>query len=502
MDFNWKVLQNGSDIRGIAIEGVEGENVNLDEQRVNHLARAFYTWLLAKEEGQKTIAIGLDSRISGPALKRSFADGIIAMGGNVIDCGLASTPAMFMTTKATDLEVDAGVMLTASHLPFNRNGLKFFTPEGGLNKKDIKEILQIAAENATLGDNDNPGNLSEFHFIEKYAMHLVNVVRSGVDDPGNYQQPLSGLKIIVDAGNGAGGFFVDKVLKPLGADVEGSQFLDPDGMFPNHIPNPENDEAMESICQAVRDNRADLGIIFDTDVDRAAVVDRNGNPINRNALIALMAAITLEEHPGSTIVTDSVTSDGLTVFIEKVLKGKHHRFKRGYKNVIDEAIRLNKTGIASQLAIETSGHAALKENYFLDDGAYLVALVLVKMAKLKNEGATLEELIKNLKQPVESEEFRMYLSKDDPVKTGSAILKTLSEITDSQEGWALVEPNYEGIRVKCSEERGWFLIRQSLHDPLLVLNVESDRTGGSRIIINELKKTLSNFAELDISNLE
>ena len=502
MDFNWKTLQNGSDIRGVAIEGVKGEKVNLDEQRVNQLGRSFYAWLLSKTEGQKTVAIGTDSRISGPSLKKSFAEGIVAMGGNVIDCGLASTPAMFMTTKAPDLDVDAGVMLTASHLPFNRNGLKFFTPEGGLNKNDIKEIIQIAEEDATLGDNDKPGNLSAFHFIEKYAMHLVNIIRSRVDDPGNDQQPLSGLKIIVDAGNGAGGFFVDKVLKPLGADVEGSQFLDPDGMFPNHIPNPENDEAMESICRAVRDNQADLGIIFDTDVDRAAVVDRNGNPINRNALIALMSAIILEEYPGSTIVTDSVTSDGLTVFIEKVLKGKHHRFKRGYKNVIDEAIRLNKRGIDSHLAIETSGHAALKENYFLDDGAYLVALVLVKMAKLKSEGATIEELIKKLKQPVESKEFRLSLSTADHVKTGSAILETLTEITDNQEGWALVEPNYEGIRVKCNEENGWFLIRQSLHDPLLVLNVESDRTGGSRKIANQLKKILSNFTDLDISGLE
>ncbi|BAT96795.1 hypothetical protein VIGAN_09009800 [Vigna angularis var. angularis] len=97
---------------------------------------------------------------------------------------------------------------------------------------------------------------------------------------------------------------------------------------------------MKAITQAVLDNKADLGIIFDTDVDRSAAVDFTGREFNRNRLIALMAAIVLEEHPGTTIVTDSVTSDGLTTFIEKKLGGKHHRFKRGYKNVIDEAIRL------------------------------------------------------------------------------------------------------------------------------------------------------------------
>ena len=133
--------------------------------------------------------------------------------------------------------------------------------------------------------------------------------------------------------------------------------MDPDGSFPNHIPNPENAEAMASIRKAVLENKADLGIIFDTDVDRAGAVDKNGNEINRNPIIALMAAIVLQDHPGTTIVTDSITSDELKVFIEDKLGGRHHRFKRGYRNVINESIRLNEEGEESWLAIETSGHA-------------------------------------------------------------------------------------------------------------------------------------------------
>uniref|UniRef100_A0ACD6ARG0 Uncharacterized protein n=1 Tax=Avena sativa TaxID=4498 RepID=A0ACD6ARG0_AVESA len=145
----------------------------------------------------------------------------------------------------------------------------------------------------------------------------------------------------------------DKVLKPLGAVTSGSQFLEPDGLFPNHIPNPEDKAAMEAITQAVLNKNADLGIIFDTDVDRSAAVDSSGRELNRNRLIALMSAIVLEEHPGTTVVTDSVTSDGLTTFIEKKLGGKHHRFKRGYKNVIDEAIRLVKDSRPDKIS---SGH--------------------------------------------------------------------------------------------------------------------------------------------------
>ena len=140
---------------------------------------------------------------------------------------------------------------------------------------------------------------------------------------------------------------------------------------------------MKSIVDAVVKNGADFGIIFDTDVDRAGAVDKGGSVLNKNRLIAAISAILLKEFPGTTIVTDSITSSGLAEFIANH-GGVHHRFKRGYKNVINESIRLNENGVDSQLAIETSGHAALKENYFLDDGAYLVTRLLIEMAKLKN----------------------------------------------------------------------------------------------------------------------
>ena len=164
-----------------------------------------------------------------------------------------------------------------------------------------------------------------------YAGILTDKIRKATGE----EKPFSGFKIIVDAGNGAGGFYVDKVLAPLGADTQGSQFLEPDGTFPNHIPNPENKEAMQSIVDAVIDTNADFGIIFDTDVDRAGAVDKGGSVLNKNRLIAAISAILLKEFPGTTIVTDSITSSGLADFI-KAHGGTHHRFKRGYKNVINE----------------------------------------------------------------------------------------------------------------------------------------------------------------------
>ena len=246
------------------------------------------------------------------------------------------------------------------------------------------------------------------------------------------------------------------MLAPLGADIKGSQFLEPDGRFPNHIPNPEDKQAMESIRIATVRAGADLGIIFDTDVDRAGCVDSTGREINRNRLVALASAIALEDNPGGAIVTDSITSSGLKVFIEKELGGVHHRFKRGYKNVINEALRLNAQGINCPLAIETSGHAAFRENYFLDDGAYLVTKIIIKAANLKKEGRTLENLIEKLKEPIETVELRFV---ESPSRTFTPA-GTHSEIPEqyAQKGLGCRRRQPRRVRVSFGkgEGEGWF----------------------------------------------
>lgn len=501
---NWKKLQNGSDIRGVALEGIPGEKVNLTPEVINVLGKSFVKWLkLNTNDTDITVAVGTDSRTSGPELKAAFLAGVTNQGGTVFDCEMASTPAMFMTTIFGDKPSTGGVMITASHLPFNRNGLKFFTKNGGLDKKDITAILEIA-EKGSFENAPCIGETKDWNFIDDYSDFLVDYIRKGANDAVDYNAPLKGLKIIVDAGNGAGGFFATKVLDKLGAITTGSQFLDPDGNFPNHVPNPEDEEAMQSICDAVKTTKADLGIIFDTDVDRSAIVDNNGNPVNRNSLIALISAVILREHPGSTIVTDSITSEGLEKFIQNDLNGKHHRFKRGYKNVINESVRLNNGGEESWLAIETSGHAALKENHFLDDGAYLVAKLLIEMARLNAEGRELTDLIKKLEQPEESKEYRFTITESNFAAYGSNVLKKLTQTIEAMEDCEIVRPNFEGLRVRCTKESesGWFLLRMSLHDPVMPLNIESDVIGGVQNIAKRLSQILEMYKGLDQSALK
>ncbi len=502
-DFNWKKLQNGSDIRGVAIDGVPNETVNLTPEVARRLGQSFTTWLATKLNQPATelqLAVGRDSRISGPSLMQSVIDGIADLGAQVYDFGMASTPAMFMSTVTPGFDCDGAIMMTASHLPFNRNGLKFFTPQGGLGKSDITEILTLA-EQDNFTTAATAGAIKTRDFITVYADQLVQKIRTAVNHPEHFEQPLQGLKIIVDAGNGAGGFYASKVLEPLGANTTGSQFLEPDGMFPNHIPNPENTDAMSSIFQAVLAHNADFGIIFDTDVDRSAAVDHQGQELNRNRLIALISAIVLQEHPGSTIVTDSITSDDLTQFIEQDLHGKHHRFKRGYKNVINEAVRLNQAGEDSWLAIETSGHGAMRENYFLDDGAYLISKLLIELAKANQAGRSLTDLIATLKEPKESREIRIKIGVNKFKSYGEGVIEKLTAFVAEQPDWSLVPKNYEGVRVACSspEEDGWFLLRLSLHDPVLPLNIESNVEGGVVKIVERLRMFFSSVDFLDLS---
>ncbi|MGT2753461.1 phosphomannomutase/phosphoglucomutase [Streptococcus ovis] len=491
-------LQNGSDIRGIAI-ATEEWSVNLTTEAVKQIAAGLIRWLRESNEaayqaGRLRIGVGRDSRLSGPALAQTLIEELVAQGVEVIDFGLATTPAMFMATQYEQFACDAGVMITASHLPYYFNGIKIFSKNGGAEHEDIDFILEHTEPN----DNGQTGSQTSADLLTPYAADLVEKIRKGSKTESD--QPLKGMNIIVDAGNGAGGFFAEKVLATLGADTTGSQFLEPDGTFPNHIPNPDNKEAMASIKSAVLATKADLGIIFDTDVDRAAVVTSKGEILNRNNLIAILSQIALSEHPGTSIVTNSPTSDHLKDFIEK-LGGKQIRYISGYRNVINRAIEANEAGVDCQLAIETSGHAAFKENYFLDDGTYAAAKILMLLPQLAEKGQSVDDLIADLKQPVETQEVRFKLETEEFKALGKQVIADFAHVDVA--GWAVNPENEEGIRFTLSEPfgQGWFLLRLSLHEPLLVLQVENDEAGHIPSVLKEISSLLDVYPAVNQSKL-
>ncbi|MBO4384815.1 MAG: phosphomannomutase/phosphoglucomutase [Clostridia bacterium] len=495
---DYSALQNGSDVRGVALEIPGGKPVGLTAEAARDIGSAFLCWLskrTGKAAGELRVAIGRDSRVTGEEISYAAAEGISVAGGRAFITGLASTPAMFMCCAEGGF--DGGIMVTASHLPYERNGMKFFTKESGLEKADIKEILALAA------NGNRSFAAAECDVMTPYIDGLKNKIVSALD----CEKPFEGMKIIVDAGNGAGGFFAERILAPLGADITGSLYLDPDGYFPNHQPNPENKEAMDCITRAVIDAGADMGIIFDTDVDRAGAVLPDGRggalALDRNRLIALMSAILFKQYGPITVVTDSVTSTGLNEFIEG-LGCRHHRFKRGYRNVINEAKRLMETGEQAIFAMETSGHGALFENYFLDDGAYIIVKLLIALVESRREGRMLIDLVADLREPAESVEARLPVDSDDFSPVTEKVLEAVETHFAAEEGFSIVPNNFEGVRVNAdlSHGNGWFLIRRSLHDPLMPTNLESDETGGVKLIARALLDCLSAFPELDLSSLE
>ena len=276
-------LQSGSDISGVSLTGVPGESLSLREDEARNIAVGFIIWLsdkLGKSPEKMTLAIGRDPRTSGPRLLDGLMDGFGAYGCKVFDFGYASSPAMFMATVFEEPACDGTVMITAGHQPYNRNGFKFFTRDGSLRSEDVATILEYAADRqAQVGKiGEPPREGQQVHRLGKlvfeaersdimtaYCAFLRNMI---AESAGESERPLEGMKIVVDAGNGGGGFYAARVLKPLGADISASQFLEPDGMFENHAPDADDKEAVNAVSLQTIGGGADLGLLFNADASR------------------------------------------------------------------------------------------------------------------------------------------------------------------------------------------------------------------------------------------
>ncbi|MFC2138011.1 phosphomannomutase/phosphoglucomutase [Bacteroidota bacterium] len=333
---------------------------------------------------------------------------------------------------------------------------------------------------------------------------MRQIIINQINSYKNHDKPLTNLKVVVDAGNGSGGFITKEILEPLGAVTQGSINLEPDGNFPDHEPNTESISAIKSLQKQVIETDADLGIIFDSDADRCAFVNNEGKPILHDNFVALLTTIVAEENTKPTIVTDSITSDDLSNFIQKELGGIHHRFKRGYRKVINEAIRLNNDGINCPLAIETSGHAAFKDNNFMDDGVLLAAKVIIKLANIKHKGqTTISEFYSRYSTSKVTMQFRLRILSQNIETESNRIIQTFKQFSDTIPGWKVVINNFDGIRISADKffGDGWLLLRLSLHEPVLVLNIESGSKRGMMMILKRAVKLLSRITSVNISTL-
>ncbi|MBQ3761966.1 MAG: phosphomannomutase/phosphoglucomutase [Clostridia bacterium] len=471
----------------------------LTDDFAKRLGYVFALWTAQKTgipADRLIVAVGRDPRPSGKRLLKAFASGVTSADSDVYDCGLATTPAMQLSMAEDGLNAQAAAMVTASASDWDSNGFKLFGPDGALSEEDMQSLVEKALQVKVPLRLVKPVDLMEI-----YRQRLSGQVKDfmGDDDP----LPLKGLRVIVDASNGSAGFYAD-FLSSLGADTTGSFSTEP-GEASKEVQNPENSAALSELSSRVLKNGADIGVMLDVDGDRVAIVDENGRVINRNRLIALIAAILLEDEKGLTIVTDSVTSSGLSRFISE-WGGTHYRFRRGHKNVIEEARRLTEEGINVPVAIETSGHAAMKENYFIDDGVYLATKVICEAMWRKRDRLSLSSLIDELQEPVESLEVRLPIIQEDYRKAAGYVIEAVLSQTLTNPEWRLAPDNREGVRILFSLNGGvdnaWFMLRLSVHDPVLAINAESETKGGLMYIIRQLYEVLEkDNEELELSPL-
>lgn len=433
---------------------------------------------------------------------------------------------------------DAGVMVSASHLPADRNGFKFFGSRqgGGFTKARVQQLCQIATQHVSKWQDagflpPSSGKDAVFcsewvDFMPYYAATLKQAIlredKIYSKAPSASEKPLEGLRIVLNAGNGSGGFF-QQVLEDLGADVSKSVHLEPDPSFPAGVPNPEYAPMIDLTTRVCEVTNAHLGIMLDTDADRSGfVVPRTVSPdgqtcsdyevLNRNRLIAVLSVIFAQTSPGCAVVTDSVTSEGLAKFLTQTLGLQHIRYLKGYANVIGKAKEVTERGLANaEMAIETSGHCAMKENGYLDDGTYTSVKVVSLLARIAREspGRSLLDLISELEELEHVREVRFKVM-DGSLETTSLMfdfcaleIERMANINknndDATASWEVDTENLEGIRVRIGPSGGFFMLRKSLHDPIISLQVEASNKQEAQTVI--IEPLLQHFrSEPQISN--
>jgi phosphomannomutase len=450
--------------------------------------QAWGEMLLAAEDKDTVVAIGQDPRSHGVRLADAMARGLESHTSiRVVYTGIATTPACAAFPHLFP-ECDAAIMVTASHLPQDRNGFKMYTKQGGLSADDVKLVGRLARDSMSnlytqgslppLSGGDAVTCSKWVDWMPAYADFL----KTSILDQVKSDLPLKGLKICLNAGNGSGGFF-QKVLEDLGADASASIHSEPDGAFPNGVPNPEYAPMYEATLAACQKANADLGIMLDTDADRCGfcVPTLDGyQPLNRNRLIALLAVVFAKSHPGCSIVTDSVTSEGLSNFLTDKLGLQHVRYLKGYANVINKAKQVD-----AQVGIETSGHCAMKENKYLDDGTYTAVKVVSLLANAGGKG--LLDLISEMNELDEVVELRMTCKDLDTMqRVFDVCAMDVERAATEDTRWEMDMENLEGVRVRVGDEQ-FFMVRKSLHDPIISVQIEAkSKEDARRLIVKPL----------------
>ncbi|WP_086825839.1 phosphomannomutase/phosphoglucomutase [Allokutzneria sp. NRRL B-24872] len=422
-------------VKAYDIRGVVGEQIDVDV--VRDLGAAF-----ARFVGGPAVVIGYDMRDSSPSLSAAFAEGVTGQGVDVVDIGLASTDMLYFASGRLELP---GAMFTASHNPAKYNGIKLCRAGASPVGQDsgLSEIRQMV-EDGVPGFLGAKGSVSQRDMLDGYAEFLGTLV------------DLSGirpLKIVVDAGNGMGGYTVPRVFDGLPVEVL-PMYFELDGNFPNHEANPLDPKNIVDLQAKVREVGADAGVAFDGDADRCFVVDADGAPVSPSAITALVAVRELAKDPGGTIIHNLITSKGVPEIVTEH-GGKAVRTRVGHSFI--------KQTMAETGAIFGGEHSA--HYYFRDfwraDSGMLAALHV--LAALGETDKPLSELMA---------QYSRYSASGEINSTVADQAGRMEAVREAFAGDGVEIDELDGLTVDLGEG-SWFNLRASNTEPLLRLNIEA-----------------------------
>ena len=418
------------DVRGLVDE-------DLTEEAVTLVGKALGTRI--REAGGRRAAVGRDARLSGPRFSARMIAALRSTGVDVLDLGVVPTPLVYFAAHTAG--VDGICVITGSHNPPQYNGLKLGLGTGTYHGEGIQELRRLAESGAFA---TGQGGVTAHDVVTPYRRHVEGNLRFG---------PRR-LKVVVDAGNGTGGVVAVPIFQALGVEVV-PLFIEPDGTFPNHHPDPTVEENLRALQARVRETGADLGIAYDGDADRVGAVDEQGRVLWGDQLMILFARAVLKEVPGATIGAEAKCS--VTLFDDIAARGGRALMWKAGHSIIKARMKEEH----AELAGEMSGHIFFKHRWFgFDDGIYASGRLL---ELLSHADQPLSALLADVPRTFSTPELRF----DCPEATKFELVRRAQEWFGSRYETVTVD----GVRVIFPD--GWGIVRASNTQPLLVLRFEA-----------------------------
>ena len=445
------------DIRGI----VPG---TVDEAVAEGIGKAFGSIALA--QGESKVAVGRDGRLSGPSLSAALMRGLQAVGIEVIDVGMVTTPMLYF---AANTLCNSGIQVTGSHNPKDYNGFKMVMAGRAIYGDDIQAIrAMMDSESWALKDG---GTLRTEDVTDAYQARIVSDIKLA--------RPM---KVVVDCGNGIAGATAPDIFRAIGCEVT-ELFSEVDGNFPNHHPDPSKPENLKDLIKALQEGDAELGLAFDGDGDRLGIVTKDGQNIYPDRQMVLFARDVLSRVPGGTIVYDVKCSQRLAPEIEAA-GGVPLMFKTGHS-----LIKAKMKEVDSPLGGEMSGHIFFKERWYgFDDGTYAGCRLLEIVSKAPDAGALLNSLPTSFSTP----ELNVPCAEGEQHTAVAALIKAAHFDAPAKIS------TIDGVRVDWPD--GFGLIRASNTTPVLVLRFEGqtqaalDRIQADMLVLLRSVKPDAEFA--------